>query len=143
MPNPNPKTEQLAKGRGKRPKLNNQTVGMRMSAQTRQQLENIAQSYDCLYGGKPWIAGLLERIAAGELMVVPTPPPLPAPELPAPEQENSLEIINPKQMMRQHLQNKHYKPDNSAPNDAPNRTSSQNSDVSGNASRSRAEAGVE
>lgn len=138
MPNPNPKTEQLAKGRGKRPKLNNHTVGMRMSLQTRQQLENIAQSYDCTYGGKPWIAGLLERIARGELMVVPAPPPLPQP--PA---ENSLDIVNPKQMMRQHLHNKHYKPAQSASHDASHHSGTANSPVSRDASRSRAEAGME
>lgn len=74
MANPNPKTEQLALGRGKRPVLNNETVSMRMSASTRQALEEIAHSYDCIYGGKPWIAGLLEKIGTGELMVVPTPP---------------------------------------------------------------------
>ncbi|MEO0406679.1 MAG: hypothetical protein AAF289_04940 [Cyanobacteria bacterium P01_A01_bin.135] len=138
MSNPNPKTEQLAKGRGKRPKLNNQTVGMRMSGQTRQQLENIAQSYDCTYGGKPWIAGLLERIAKGELMVVPAPP-----TVVAPAAESSLEIINPKQMMRQHLQNRHYKPAPAASNDPDKRAGSKNSDVSRDAGRSRAEAGVD
>jgi len=73
MPNPNPKTEQLALGRGKRPKLNNETVSMRMSPETRQNLEKIAQSYNCMYGNKPWIAGLLEKIGSGDLIIVPTP----------------------------------------------------------------------
>lgn len=72
--NPNPKTEQLVRGRGKRPVLNNETVSMRMSPATRQTLEEIAYSYNCIYGGKPWIAGLLEKIGTGELVVVPTPP---------------------------------------------------------------------
>lgn len=94
MPNPNPKTEQLALGRGKRPKLNNSTVGMRMSPATKQALESIAKSYNCLYGGKPWIAGLLEKIGAGELLVVPAPPPLPR--------------FDPKQTMKEHLANKHF-----------------------------------
>jgi hypothetical protein len=74
MPNPDPKTEQLSLGRGKRPTLNNETISMRMSAATRQELEKIAESYNCLYGDKPWIAGLLEMIGAGYLTVVPTPP---------------------------------------------------------------------
>lgn len=74
MTNPNPKTEQLIRGRGKRPVLNNETVSMRMSPATRQMLEEIASSYHCVYGGKPWIAGLLEKIGTGELIVVPAPP---------------------------------------------------------------------
>ena len=74
MANPNPKTEQLALGRGKRPKLNNSTVAMRMSDHTKERLEAIAQQYDCLHGGKPWIAGLLTKIGDGELIIVPAPP---------------------------------------------------------------------
>jgi hypothetical protein len=45
-----------------------------MSEGTRESLEEIAQQYDCLYGGKPWIAGLLAKIGEGELIVVPAPP---------------------------------------------------------------------
>jgi hypothetical protein len=74
MANPNPKTDQLALGRGKRPRLDNTTVAMRMSEQTKERLEEIAQQYDCLYAGKPWVAGLLARIGEGELIVVPAPP---------------------------------------------------------------------
>lgn len=74
MPNPHPKTEQLALGRGKRPKLDNPTVAMRMSESTRATLEEIALQYGCKYGGKPWIAGLLAKIAEGELLIVPVPP---------------------------------------------------------------------
>jgi hypothetical protein len=74
MANPNPKTEQLALGRGKRSKLNHPTVAMRMSDRTREKLEDIAQQYNCSYGGKPWIAGLLAKIADGELIIVPAPP---------------------------------------------------------------------
>jgi hypothetical protein len=74
MANPNPKTAQLELGRGKRQKLDHSTVAMRMSEETKGQLEVIAQQYDCLYGGKPWIAGLLARIGAGELIIVPAPP---------------------------------------------------------------------
>ena len=47
------------------------TVAMRMSEETREQLEAIALQYGCTYGGKPWIAGLLARIGSGELMIVP------------------------------------------------------------------------
>ena len=100
MPNPNPKTDQLAMGRGKRPKLNNQTVGMRMSQFTRQRLEQIAQSYGCEYGGKPWIAGLLEKIASGDLLVVPVPPLLPRSEVAS--------VVAPKQAIRERLKKKHY-----------------------------------
>lgn len=108
MANPNPKTEQLTLGRGKRPVLNNETVAMRMSATTRQALEEIAYSYDCLYGGKPWIAGLLEKIGNGELMVVPSPPPI----VPVPEPG-----FNSKQAMRDHLAKK-YQPASSTPSPA-------------------------
>ncbi len=74
MANPNPKTEYLKLGRGKRPKLNNLTVAMRMSPSTKQSLEVIASQYGCFHGGKPWLAGLLAKIGEGELMVVPAPP---------------------------------------------------------------------
>lgn len=75
MPNYNPKTEQLALGRGKRQKLENDTLSMRISPESRMFLEGIAGDYNCFYGGKPQISGLLERIANGELLVVPAPPP--------------------------------------------------------------------
>ncbi len=74
MANPNPKTEQLALGRGKRKKLHHQTVAMRMSEHTKSALEEIALQYGCLHGGKPWIAGLLAKIGEGELLIVPAPP---------------------------------------------------------------------
>lgn len=74
MSNPNPPLENLVLGRGKRPKLGNETVSMRMSQATRESLEEIAECYDCFYGGKPWIAGLLEKIGSGQLEVVPSPP---------------------------------------------------------------------
>lgn len=74
MPNYKPKTEQLALGRGKRQKLDNETLSLRISSESRQALDDIASSYNCFYGGKPQISGLLERIASGELVVVPAPP---------------------------------------------------------------------
>ncbi|MBD2123952.1 hypothetical protein [Trichocoleus sp. FACHB-262] len=70
----NPKLKNLELGRGKRPKLDNPTVAMRMSEDTRNALEAIAEQYGCMYGGKPWIAGLLTKIGIGELIVVPAPP---------------------------------------------------------------------
>ncbi|MDZ8259874.1 hypothetical protein [Nostoc sp. ChiQUE01b] len=74
MANSNPNTEALALGRGKRPKLDNETVCMRMSSEIRENLDQIAEQYGCIYGGKPWLAGLLRMIGSGELLVVPAPP---------------------------------------------------------------------
>lgn len=74
MSNPNPNLENLELGRGKRPKLGNKTVGMRLSEQSKQTLGEIASQYGCCHGGEPWIAGLLTKIADGELMIVPAPP---------------------------------------------------------------------
>jgi hypothetical protein len=71
--NPNPQIQNLELGRGKRPKLNNVTVGMRMSPETKARLEEIAEDYGCFYGGKPWIAGLLEKIGSNELIVSKAP----------------------------------------------------------------------
>lgn len=71
---PNSPRDNLALGRGKRPKLNHETVAMRMAPETKAALEDIAASYDCYYGGKPWIAGLLAKIAQEELIIVPAPP---------------------------------------------------------------------
>ena len=73
MANPNPQTKNLELGRGKRPKLNNVTVGMRMSPETKARLEEIAEDHGCFYGGKPWIAGLLEKIGSNELIVSKAP----------------------------------------------------------------------
>ena len=63
----------LESGRGKRPKLDNPSVTMRMSIDTREKLEAIAWSYDCAYNGKPQLSGLFSMIANGELLVVPAP----------------------------------------------------------------------
>lgn len=71
--NSNPRVDNLKLGRGKRPKLNNITVGMRMSPETKARLEEIAEHFDCTYGGKPWIAGLLEKIGSQELIVSAAP----------------------------------------------------------------------
>jgi hypothetical protein len=71
MATTHPSTAQLERGRGKRQKLNHETVSMRLSSETKHELERLAQSFGCIYGGKPWIAGFLTRIANRELLVVP------------------------------------------------------------------------
>lgn len=105
MPNPNPKTEQLALGRGKRPKLNHQTVGMRMSPETKRNLEKIAEAYGCFYSGKPQISGLLDKIASGELVVVPAPAVVLKQQKPSKSKSN---VFNSKQTIKEHLEKKHY-----------------------------------
>lgn len=47
---------------------------MRLAPEIRAELEEIAQQYNCTYGGKPWIAGLLTKIGKGELIIVPGAP---------------------------------------------------------------------
>ena len=74
MPRRENSLKNLELGRGKRPKLNRETVAMRLDPNTRAELEAIAASYGCTYGGKPWIAGLLEKIGNHELQIVPQPP---------------------------------------------------------------------
>ena len=74
MANPNPKIENLKLGWGKKPRLNNVSVTMRISPNTKESLNVIASQYGCFHGGKPKIAGLLTKIASGELIVVPAPP---------------------------------------------------------------------
>ena len=64
----------LEKGRGKRPKENNESVSMRLPSRTCLALEDIAKDYGIMYGDKPWISGLLRKIGDGELMVVPATP---------------------------------------------------------------------
>jgi hypothetical protein len=66
----------LLENRGKRPRLDHQTVTMRMSAQTRKVLEALAARYGCFYAGKPHIGTLLAKVSRGEILMVPAPPPL-------------------------------------------------------------------
>jgi hypothetical protein len=61
----------LEQGRGRRSKEEREHVGMRLDPQVRKTIENLAERHGCLYGGKPQISKLLERIAAGELLLVP------------------------------------------------------------------------
>ncbi len=63
--------ESLVSNRGKRPKLNHEAVSMRLSSKTKHELESLAQIYGCVYGGKPWIAGFLTKIANREIRLIP------------------------------------------------------------------------
>ncbi|AFY40120.1 hypothetical protein Lepto7376_3980 [[Leptolyngbya] sp. PCC 7376] len=74
MANPNPNISGLEKGRGKRPKEDNESISMRLPSKTCLVLEDIAEEYGIYYGDKPWISGLLRKIGEGELMVVPASP---------------------------------------------------------------------
>lgn len=100
----NKSASNLELGRGKRPKLNNQTVSMRMSASTKQALEYIADLYEITYGNKPWIAGLLEKLGTGELMVVPAPPAIPNETLEASQR------VDPKEAVKDRLRNRYCPP---------------------------------
>ena len=44
-----------------------------MSPETKTRLEEIAEHFGCYYAGKPWIAGLLEKIGSKELIVSEAP----------------------------------------------------------------------
>jgi hypothetical protein len=74
MANPKPNTEGLRKGGGRRPLKDKAMLHIRTTGSAIDTLEAIAQSYGCVYGGKPWIAGLLGKIGTGELTIVPSPP---------------------------------------------------------------------
>jgi hypothetical protein len=47
----------------------NQSVRVQLSAETKAIVENLAENYGCLYGGKPHISGLLAQIADGRLVL--------------------------------------------------------------------------
>jgi hypothetical protein len=74
MANPKPNIEGLRKGGGRRPLKDKAMLHIRTTGSAIDTLEAIAQSYGCVYGGKPWIAGLLGKIGTGELTIVPSPP---------------------------------------------------------------------
>jgi hypothetical protein len=74
MANPKPNIEGLRKGGGRRPLKDKAMLHIRTTGSAIDTLEAIAQSYGCVYGGKPWIAGLLGKIGMGELTIVPSPP---------------------------------------------------------------------
>jgi len=74
MSNPNPCTENLALGRGKKPKLAHQSYKINLSAKDKDILEVIAEAYECIYGGKGSISALLTKIARQELLITPQIP---------------------------------------------------------------------
>lgn len=67
-------TEGLALGRGKRPKLGHKRLTVSLSPEQLAVLEALASAYGCEYAGKPWVAGLLQRVGDRQLLVVPAPP---------------------------------------------------------------------
>jgi hypothetical protein len=74
MGNPNPRLENLDKGRGKKPKLGHQPFTLNLLPSEKQSLDKIAQSFNCKHGQKGSISRLLSQIANAELMIVKTPP---------------------------------------------------------------------
>jgi hypothetical protein len=96
----NASSQNLELGRGRKPKLNNQTVSMRMSPSTKAFLEDLAVSYGCLYGGSAWIAGLLEKIGRQELIVVPAPPVIP-------ESSPQLSDLDPREAVKAKIRDRH------------------------------------
>ncbi|RZM77791.1 hypothetical protein [Leptolyngbya iicbica] len=75
MGNSNPSLKNLEKGRGKKPKKpGSKPYNLRLDNEVKAEIERIAAQYGCLWGSKPWIGGLLEKIGRGELIVVPAPP---------------------------------------------------------------------
>jgi hypothetical protein len=74
MGNPNPRLENLDKGRGKKPKLGHQPFTINLLPSEKQNLDKIAQSFNCKHGQKGSLSRLLSQIANEELMIVKTPP---------------------------------------------------------------------
>jgi hypothetical protein len=73
MSNPNPRIENLALGRGQKPKLGHQSYKFNISPEDKDRLENIAEAYNCIYAGKGSISALLAKIARDELIIAPSP----------------------------------------------------------------------
>jgi hypothetical protein len=74
MGNPNPKLENLDKGRGRKPKLGHQPFTINLPLSEKQNLDKIAQSLNCKHGQKGSLSRLLSQIANEELMILKTPP---------------------------------------------------------------------
>lgn len=72
MSNPNPRIENLALGRGQKPKLGHQPYKFNITPENKDQLETIAEAYGCVYAGKGSISALLAKIARGELIIAPS-----------------------------------------------------------------------
>ncbi|MFN9174338.1 MAG: hypothetical protein ACK58N_07450 [Synechocystis sp.] len=73
MSNPNPRIENLALGRGQKPKLGHQSYKFNISPEDKDRLEMIAEAYGCTYAGKGSISALLTKIARDELIIAPSP----------------------------------------------------------------------
>jgi hypothetical protein len=74
MGNPNPRLENLDKGRGRKPKLGHQPFTINLLLSEKKNLDKIAQSLNCKHGQKGSLSRLLSQIANEELMIVKTPP---------------------------------------------------------------------
>jgi hypothetical protein len=72
MSNPNPRIENLALGRGQKPKLGHQSYKFNITPEDKDRLETIAEAYGCIYAGKGSISALLAKIARGELIIAPS-----------------------------------------------------------------------
>ena len=73
--NPKPKIANLTNmGKGRTPIPDRVTFQISSTAPKRKKLEALALSYNCTWNGEPWISGLLDKIAEGQLLVVPSPP---------------------------------------------------------------------
>jgi hypothetical protein len=73
MSNPNPRIENLALGRGQKPKLGHQSYKFNITPEEKDRLEMIAEAYGCFYAGKGSISALLAKIARDELIIAPSP----------------------------------------------------------------------
>jgi hypothetical protein len=73
MSNPNPRIENLALGRGQKPKLGHQSYKFNINPEDKDRLETIAEAYNCIYAGKGSISALLAKIARDELIIAPSP----------------------------------------------------------------------
>ncbi len=69
MANYNPRTEFLIPGQG-RPKLGHKQLKVQISDDDRRALEDMASKFGIYYAGKPWIGGLIQKIAQGEIDLV-------------------------------------------------------------------------
>ncbi len=72
MSNPNPRIENLALGRGQKPKLGHQSYKFNITPEDKDRLEMIAEAYGCIYAGKGSISALLAKIARDELIIAPS-----------------------------------------------------------------------
>jgi hypothetical protein len=72
MANPNPRTDNLELGRGKKPQLGHKAYKLNLAPAVRRRLDKIAEAYDCTYAGKGSLSILLTKIADNRLMISPT-----------------------------------------------------------------------